>query len=204
MCIANLISGSIIIYIVCIWSYVMGSKGFSLIELIVVIAIVAILAAAAVPAYKNYVIRSKMINSLNIISAVLDAQMLTHQVDGVLPTSIDINNVNVGVGAWETVNFEDIHQIVNFQHADGRASGFVISLYGLDGIPGYSDPPTGNARNQFAIAARELDDGTIQIACGPWNMTSFGPYYVPIEYLPAECNCNHVVNFYNNSGTCDG
>jgi type IV pilus assembly protein PilA len=46
------------------------TKGFTLIELMIVIAIVSILVALAVPAYKNYVIRTKVTECINNASTV--------------------------------------------------------------------------------------------------------------------------------------
>lgn len=48
--------------------------GFSLIELMVVIAIVAVLSAVALPAYKDYIIRSKIASTLPVAEVFLQKQ----------------------------------------------------------------------------------------------------------------------------------
>jgi len=60
-------------------------KGFTLIELMIVVAIIAILAAIAVPAYQNYIIRSKVTEALTSADMARTAVSETFQTKGIVP-----------------------------------------------------------------------------------------------------------------------
>jgi type IV pilus assembly protein PilA len=70
-------------------------KGFTLIELMIVVAIIGILAAIAIPAYRDYTIRSQVTEGLNFAASAKTAVSDTFISRGVWPAT----NVDAGMGA---------------------------------------------------------------------------------------------------------
>jgi type IV pilus assembly protein PilA len=73
-------------------------KGFTLIELMIVVAIIGILAAIAIPAYRDYTVRSQITEGLNFASAAKTSVSDTFISQGIWPA----NNAMAGLDPLPT------------------------------------------------------------------------------------------------------
>ncbi len=72
------------------------AKGFTLIELMIVVAIIGLLAAIALPAYSNFILRSKLTETAVQLGAFARAFDTTKQINGTYPLDVSVGAIPTG------------------------------------------------------------------------------------------------------------
>lgn len=135
-------------------------QGFTLIELMIVVAIIGILAAIAIPAYQDYIIRSKVTELITAADACKTSVSEYAQSQNTLPADLEAS----GCSSNATTN------ITSLDVEDG-----VITVLATTALGG-------------GIAATDGVKLTPSFTSGEpitWSCTKAGN--MPTKYLPANC-----------------
>lgn len=188
-----------------------SDNGFSLIELMVVIAIVAIISTVALPIYRQYAVRAKVSRSFEVMANILQISELQYAKTGTANAVTLWAGQNVNQNGWALLNNAASIFSLDFFSSDywaqpaGYKKGDVFleaALSGLDGIPGYVAPgPAPYATGTYAVIAMAMKEvnGIMVRKCGARDGNT---YNVPMQYLPAACNCASIHGWYFSGTPC--
>jgi type IV pilus assembly protein PilA len=157
-----------------------NQKGFTLIELMIVVAIIGILAAIAIPAYRDYTVRSQITEGLNFASAAKTSVSDTFISQGAWPT----DNATAGLGLPAAIRSKYVQSVTV------SAGGNITVMYGNEVNPEvmgetlvFTPWTSPNGDVSWQCGTHDISTATLAIAVGA--ATQAGT--VDDKYRPSEC-----------------
>lgn len=136
-------------------------QGFTLIELMIVVAIIGILAAIAIPAYQDYMIRSKVTEGMAAAAACKTSVTEYYQSQASMPADLSASGCS------------------------STATTYVASLNVAAGVISVTLGTVGGTASGTVLAMAPALDANNNIT--GWDCKASAGTTVPAKYLPAIC-----------------
>ena len=154
-----------------------AQQGFTLIELMIVIAIVGILAAIALPAYQDYITRSKLSEATAALAEAKTTVAEYYAANGKLGSTTAPNTYGINTAPRNSAVLSNL---------DVVGSDSTVSIYAVVYASTWNGPDGETAA--FALSGDTNADGTITWTCLPGaSAGTVADDEVPAKYLPANC-----------------